>query len=855
MLRFYRLLGLFLATGLCLSAWAQSPSRLNTQAVLTQQLQRESPGVLIYMEGDQVRRVWGKPFGYGSSAIDAAQAFVNRYAELFSPGASQLVLNGVQEVMRGKFTAVYFQQQMDGIPVDKGELTLLVRETTGYPLVLASNAVRFVNPVSTTPKFSPDDAVQIVRKLRPDLKLDSKPELMIYPHEEQTHLAWAFSVDKFSLAQPERYRVFVDAHSGALLEWRSEIYYSDITGQVRGYATPGLRPDSTANPPGLRAIPKLRVSVVGGNSIFTAIDGQFTLASGGAASANVRAELIGPNVRVSNQAGSTMTLEQTVSPPAFVDFLFNATPTEFNTAQLNGLIHTQLVYDFVKSINPNYPGVDIQIPCNVNIGNTCNAYYSNRTINFYQAGGGCVNTCYSTVVYHEYGHFIIAMGHPNASGDYHEGIADVTAAFLTVDPCLGVEFRGVGTGCLRNCVNSRQHPCSSQSLGVHACGQVISGAFWQTWLEMRNRYANNPQFALDRVREWYLNSILIRPTGITPQVTIDVLTLDDNDGDIYNGTPHYTQIATGFARHNLPAPQLEWVRIEPLTLPAAVVAPPIPGSFAMPLMRMHILVRDLAGQRDRNAVFLHYRVNRGAWQTVRMRPVGADGAFTAVPVPACGSSFEYYFEARDTQGRATFYPRNGANAPLSTLAALSTQVILEDTYETNLGWSVQNDSSLTAGAWTRGAPRGTSQNGLPANPGADSPDAGNSCAFTGQGSQGGSVGEADVDGGPTHLVSPVMNLAGADAIIEYYRWFYNGTQLNDTFWVEVSNDNGATWTRVETVAFTGSENQWVRRSFRVGDYVTPTAQVRVRFGTSDSPNDSVVEAGVDHFVVRRIVCP
>jgi hypothetical protein len=73
--------------------------------------------------------------------------------------------------------------------------------------------------------------------------------------------------------------------------------------------------------------------------------------------------------------------------------------------------------------------------------------------------------------------------------------------------------------------------------------------------------------------------------------------------------------------------------------------------------------------------------------------------------------------------------------------------------------------------------------------------------------------------------------------------------------VEVSNDNGATWVRVETVNFTGAENRWVQRSFRVGDYVTPTAQVRVRFGTSDSPNDSIVEAGVDHFVVRRIVCP
>jgi len=119
----------------------------------------------------------------------------------------------------------------------------------------------------------------------------------------------------------------------------------------------------------------------------------------------------------------------------------------------------------------------------------------------------------------------------------------------------------------------------------------------------------------------------------------------------------------------------------------------------------------------------------------------------------------------------------------------------------------------------------------------------------------GSVGEADVDGGSTYLISPVINLAGSDAIVEYHRWFYNGTTLNDAFWVEVSNDNGATWVRVETVNFTGAENRWVQRSFRVGDYVTPTAQVRVRFATSDSPNDSITEAGVDHFIVRRIVCP
>jgi hypothetical protein len=92
----------------------------------------------------------------------------------------------------------------------------------------------------------------------------------------------------------------------------------------------------------------------------------------------------------------------------------------------------------------------------------------------------------------------------NASGDYHEGMADVTAAFLTADPCLGLEFRGIGTGCIRNAVNSVRYPCSGE---VQYCGQVISGAFWQTYLSMRQRYSGNPVFALQKVREWYLNSI------------------------------------------------------------------------------------------------------------------------------------------------------------------------------------------------------------------------------------------------------------------------------------------------------------------------------------------------------------
>ena len=87
-------------------------------------------------------------------------------------------------------------------------------------------------------------------------------------------------------------------------------------------------------------------------------------------------------------------------------------------------------------------------------------------------------------------------------------------------------------------------------------------------------------------------------------------------------------------------------------------------------------------------------------------------------------------------------------------------------------------------------------------------------------------------------------------ILSYYRWYSNdfgGEPMADTFVVEISNDNGATWTNLETVGPAGPEvsGGWIFQSFDVRDFLTPTDQMRVRFTASDLAGGSVVEAGVD----------
>lgn len=164
------------------------------------------------------------------------------------------------------------------------------------------------------------------------------------------------------------------------------------------------------------------------------------------------------------------------------------------------------------------------------------------------------------------------------------------------------------------------------------------------------------------------------------------------------------------------------------------------------------------------------------------------------------------------------------------------------------GWGVGAPNDATTGIWTRVDPRGTA-----AQPEDDhSPGPGTRCWVTGQGSVGGAVGENDVDGGSTTLVSPVFDLDGlAGPRIRYWRWYSNdegGAPSSDVFRVDLSNDGGVSWTPAEVVGPAGAEASggWFEASLQVEDVLgEPADQVRIRFIASDLGDGSIVEAAVD----------
>ena len=141
----------------------------------------------------------------------------------------------------------------------------------------------------------------------------------------------------------------------------------------------------------------------------------------------------------------------------------------------------------------------------------------------------------------------------------------------------------------------------------------------------------------------------------------------------------------------------------------------------------------------------------------------------------------------------------------------------------------------------------------------DSNDPGALCFVT-DGRAGSSLGSFDVDGGSTTLTSPAFAVNNQfAATLSYWRWFSNSTGANpgqDTFRIQISNNNGTTWTPIETVGPTGPEaaGGWNFREFTLGALTTPTNQTRVRFIAEDQGGGSIVEAAVDNFRIQTVTC-
>ena len=111
---------------------------------------------------------------------------------------------------------------------------------------------------------------------------------------------------------------------------------------------------------------------------------------------------------------------------------------------------------------------------------------------------------------------------------------------------------------LTTVVNIQKQIVRVVEVKFNSCGQLISGCVWDIREQLIGQFPNGD----DIISSLAINSILLHNgSGIAAAIPIDFLTLDDDDSDIQNGTPHYTQIANGFNNHGIFVPQITFLNM------------------------------------------------------------------------------------------------------------------------------------------------------------------------------------------------------------------------------------------------------------------------------------------------------
>ena len=871
-------------------------------------LQDANPGLRFYEQDQRVSMIYGTSFSTGDSPLHSAWNHLNQWQALYGNDIGTLVpkANANGEVMQGvmqnretgeyKFYTFRFEQTYAGLPVFRSGVGFLVRNEQDNPLVMTGFDVKEMNGFNVVaagvfqPKVTAgmlanvqqlmdgensleSDAAQSVldspiepgplagpvgRALRGARQALRAPAIEVSDEElviwagingiaEEPTIAVSFIAERGSVrTYPDYDKVMVlaSAETGEILYSENQIHNLDVQGNVSGRATNGIA-TLECDPETTVGLPYAEVSISGGSTVYADVNGDFTIPHSGSGSVVVNSPLRGKWFTVFDQSAgdTTPSLNDTVTPPGPANFLHNPDANQdLSTANVNAYYESNVVRDFVLSYEPTFPTIYNQesFTINTNIDDSCNAFYNGSSINFYQAGGGCNNTSFADVIWHEYGHHLVSVTN-NGQGQFGEGAGDCIGVLIHDDPITGNGFlENCNTG-IRTANNSKQYPCSG---GIHDCGQLISGCVWDTLNELRSTEPTDFQEISSAL---FLGMLIVRgqtdpgSSTIEPSITVIYLELDDDDSNIGNGTPHYAEIAAGFGAHSMDAPDLNLVEFSfPQGLPELVS--PL-GGFAF-----NVEINDLEESQDPSTATLH--VDRGnGFEMFELVEI-ASGVYEAhFPASECTTEIKYYFSCSTLEGNSQSSPSSAPTAYYTAVSADGVTVLFEDDFETDKGWSVSGDA--LDGEWDREIPDGGGDRGDPPS----DADGSGICYLTD------SVdGNSDVDGGSTILTSPVIDaIASGPVLVSYSRWYSNtfgNAPEADEFVVEVSNNNGATWTNLETVGPSGSEvgGGWFTKTFKISDVIEPTNQMRFRFTASDLDDGSVVEAGLDAFKVIRVHC-
>jgi hypothetical protein len=355
----------------------------------------------------------------------------------------------------GRVVQFHAQRVVNGVPVRDGWLKVTLNSGK---IVLIGTQNWGTAAVSTVPAFSAETAVERVEAHAgaPALTITGAPRLEVVPLEKGDdpnqvaigdgatyRLAWA--IKTAVRGDNGTWEGLVDAQTGELLAFGDINQYArKVTGGIYPVSNDGQAPDGVEQPD----FPMPFAFMLGTN-LTTNSAGMVAIGS------EARTNLSGPYVRMSDRCGAadetaictnldlgTSSGDDCVVPPGHSPGDTHASRTGFY--ELNRQIEGWR--NLLPANHTAQTWMNSQLTSNMNIDDTCNAFWNGSSINFYRSGDGCGNTGEIAAVFdHEWGHGLDNNGTDPSISSPGESIADIYGILRLTDSCFGRGFFIDGT--------------------------------------------------------------------------------------------------------------------------------------------------------------------------------------------------------------------------------------------------------------------------------------------------------------------------------------------------------------------------------------------------------------------------
>ncbi|MEM7051901.1 MAG: hypothetical protein AAF604_19700 [Acidobacteriota bacterium] len=543
---------------------------------------------------------WDAFYGYLSARQNALGLDLD---ELQNPG--RVAVHG-----DGKIVQINVPREYHGIRVRDSFLTAVINNGN---LVLFGAQKWGDLGISTIPALTAEEARDKVGRYLSPLIADAtwrKPHLEIIPMAVGTEmsriavgqgytyrLVWVIS-PKFS-TDLANWESLVDAQTGELLSFEDMTAYAStraVEGGVFPISNDGLAPD------GVEVTYSLPFVDVTNNGVtrFTDTGGNIQSCIDGTISSRLQGRYIQMNDNCGAISESTTgdVLDFGGNPPPSIDCQVAAGRSPGNThSSRSGYYELTRLNEMARSHTPGDSWLNTPLTATMNINSNCNASGGAGGVNFFTSGGGCSNTGELAGVFdHEWGHGRDATDLAPGFSSPSEGIADIYASLRLNTSCIGRNFRlgnpcnGYGDPC-NTCDGVRDIDWANRNSGVphgiafidaacgsgggtpcggstHCEGAVYAEAVWDLWnRDLQSNYG----MSLDTAREiasrltflgaspvgnWY-NCVDGAGTGDGCNADggyLNYLAIDDDNGDLTDGTPHMQAIFDAYDRHDIACP-------------------------------------------------------------------------------------------------------------------------------------------------------------------------------------------------------------------------------------------------------------------------------------------------------------